>query len=115
MNQANKLHTNKENNKKRWVHRTPLLDELLVLVELLEVISRNGLDGALGDINVLSVGNEAKLHVGASNVGELVRTRETLITLGIVVLQTNLKLYGLEEVALVLLRTLEDLLDGRSQ
>ena len=41
-------------------------------------------------------------------------TRETLVTLGVVVLQTNLQFDGLDEVATLLLRSLEHVLDARS-
>ena len=51
-------------------------------------------------------------HVGTRNSRELDGTRETLVTLGVVVLQTDLKLDGLEEVTLLLiLRVVEQLLD----
>lgn len=51
-------------------------------------------------------------HVGAGNGGKLDGARETLVTLGVVVLQTDLKLDGLEEVSLLLiLRVVEQLLD----
>lgn len=51
-------------------------------------------------------------HVWAGNLGELDGSRETLITLGIVVLEANLQLDGLEEVALLGLQgVLKELLD----
>ena len=51
-------------------------------------------------------------HVGTGNGRQLDGTRETLVTLGVVVLQTDLKLDGLEEVPLLLiLRVVEQLLD----
>jgi hypothetical protein len=51
-------------------------------------------------------------HVGTGDGGQLDGARETLVTLGVVVLQTDLKLDGLEEVTLLLLeRVLEQLLD----
>lgn len=51
-------------------------------------------------------------HVGTGNGRQLDGARETLVTLGVVVLQTDLKLDGLEEVSLLLiLRVVEQLLD----
>jgi hypothetical protein len=92
---------------------TPLLDELLVLVELLEVITRGGIDSeTLNLVEMLGISDNAELHVGAGNIGELVRTSKTLITLGVVVLKTNLELDGLQEVSLLGLASLEDILDG---
>lgn len=130
-----------------------LLDELLVLVELLQVISRHGIDAVvLGTVEIVLVTKNtaditvSKLipityvlphpspddayqdisskdrsvgkvdipdgHVGAGNGGQLDGARETLVTLGVVVLQTDLKLDGLEEVSLLLiLRVVEQLLD----
>lgn len=61
-----------------------LLDELLVLVELLKVLnSHEGelLVELLGTVNVHGVGENAELHAGTGNVGELDGTRETLVTL----------------------------------
>lgn len=42
-------------------------------------------------------------HVGPGDLGELDGSGETLVSLGIVVLETNLELDGLEEVALLLI------------
>lgn len=51
-------------------------------------------------------------HVGTRDGGQTDGTGETLVTLGVVVLQTDLKLDGLEEVSLLLiLRVVEQLLD----
>jgi hypothetical protein len=79
-----------------------LLDKLLVLVELLQVI--DGLEfhtGSLGLIAMESITENAHGQVGAGNVRQLDGTRETLITLGIVVLQTNLEFNGFSEVTLL--------------
>jgi hypothetical protein len=114
-----------------------LLDQLLVLVELLQVISRHGVNTTvLGTIDIVLVTENATIvsaqvlpsfvrrnifalgsnipdgHVWAGNLGELDGSRETLITLGIVVLEANLQLDGLEEVALLGLQgVLKELLD----
>lgn len=51
-------------------------------------------------------------HLRAGHGRQTDSARETLITLGIIVLQTDLKLDGLEEVSLLLiLRVVEQLLD----
>ena len=102
-----------------------LLDELLVLVELLEVVG-----GHLGDldaIGLLAVGGvteDAALEVRAGDLGEAEGARETLVALGVVVLERDLELDRLGEVALLALHVLgadldrlaggvgEDVLDG---
>jgi len=96
-----------------------LLDELLVLVELLKII--NGLEfhtSTLGLITVESITENTDGHTGTSDVGKLDSTRETLITLGIVVLQTNLEFNSFSELALLFSRSSLDLVnnlsDGRS-
>jgi len=99
-----------------------LLDKLLVLVELLQVL--NGHEGKLlvellSTVDIGSIGKNAELHTGSGNVGELdstglkvsqVRihscscyrfTHETLVPLGVVVLETDLELNGLDEVSLL--------------
>jgi len=52
---------------------------------------------------IVLVTENADGHVGAGNAGQLDGTRETLVTLGIVVLETDLELDGLQEVALLLI------------
>lgn len=96
-----------------------LLDLLLVLVELLEVI--NGLElhaDLLGLVAVKSITENADGHLGAGDVGEADGARETLVTLGIVVLQSNLEFDSLDEVTLLLLGLELDLAnaltDGRN-
>ena len=96
-----------------------LLDKLLVLVELLQVINRLEFHtGTLGLITVESITKNTNSHTRTGNVGKLDGTRETLITLGIVVLQTNLKFNGFGEVTFLFFGTLEDFTnnvsDGRS-
>jgi len=96
-----------------------LLDLLLVLVELLQVINRLELHtDLLGLIAVKGITENANRHLGAGDVGETNGARETLVTLGIVVLKTNLELDGLDEVTLLLLGLeldgLDALADGRN-
>lgn len=90
-----------------------LLDELLVLVELLQVVDRHVLEfDELGAVNVGGIGENADRHARAGDVREPVTireyqslslssatrenaldgSRETLVTLGIVVLETDLEL-----------------------
>lgn len=61
--------------------------------------------------NVLSVTEHANLHLRARDVRELHGATETLVLLGIVVLQTDLKLHGLRELAILLLRVGQNLGD----
>jgi len=96
-----------------------LLDLLLVLVELLQVINGLVLHGdLLGLVAVKGITENADGHLGAGDVGETDGTRETLVTLGIVVLESNLELNSLNEVTLLLLGLQLDLAntlaDGRN-
>jgi hypothetical protein len=87
-----------------------LLDELLVLVELLEIVNRLEFHtSALGLITVESITKNTNSHVRTGNVGELDGTRETLITLRIVVLQTDLEFNGFSELTLLLLGSILNL------
>lgn len=116
-----------------------LLDELLVLVELLQVIGGHGVDtSVLGTIEIVLVTENAVHnwlvflaqshsyysyprrrfvpdgHVGAGDSGQLDGARETLVTLRVIVLQTDLELDGLEEVTLLsLVGVLQELGDLR--
>jgi hypothetical protein len=102
------------------VFASELLDQLLVLVELLQVISRHGIHSTvLGTIdivlvtenaihqlvllhpNIVEVENIPDRHVWAGNDWEADGSRETLVTLGIIVLQADLEFDGLEEVSLL--------------
>jgi len=79
------------------------LDELLVLVELLQVINRHVLEvNLLGTIYVGGISENADGHARARNVGKLDSSRETLVTLRIVVLETDLEFDSLDELALFL-------------
>ena len=99
--------------KKRGEARTEVLDKLLVLVELLKVIHGHELEtGLLGLIAVESVSENADGELGAGDVGELDAAGETLVLLGIVVLEADLELDSLSELLLVLLGVLEEAVDG---
>ena len=109
-----------------------LLDELLVLVQLLQVVGGHAVEAVvLGTVKIVlvtenaiinpsvsrSISNRVTNHIpdGHSRTREGRQTdgaRETLVTLRVIVLQTDLKLDGLEEVPLLLiLRVVEQLLD----
>lgn len=80
----------------------PLLDDLLVLVELLQAVHIDEVNASsLGFVAVLGISDHADLLVRSGDVGQTVSTGETLILVGIVVLETDLELDGLEEVSLV--------------
>lgn len=69
-----------------------LLNELLVLVELLEVINAHGVNTAvLRTVDIVLVTQNADAHVGAGDGGQLDSAGETLVTLGVIVLQTDLE------------------------
>jgi len=68
-----------------------LLHELLVLVELFEVFDRHAWDAVLvGLIDMRLVTEDTYGELGSSNVGKLDGTAETLVLLGIVVLEHDL-------------------------
>ena len=72
----------------------PLLDELLVLVEGLEEIEVNcvNLDVlGLNNVEMLGVSDQADLEAWSGDVGETDGSSETLVLLGIVVLEADLK------------------------
>jgi hypothetical protein len=101
----------------RVVLLSKLLDLLLVLVELLEVLhSLAGHTHGIGLLLVLGISEDAHLHVGPRDTGKLDGSTETLVLLGIVLLQTDLELHGLTELSPLGLigPRLEDL-DGLAQ
>lgn len=80
----------------------PLLDDLLVLLEGLQTFDVNEGHGLLLTlVDVLLIGNDHDADLGLARVGEDDGTTETLITGRIVVLETNLELDGLQEIALL--------------
>ena len=86
-----------------------LLDELLVLVELLERLDVHVIDAdALRLLAVLGVAEHAELELRAGDHGEGHGAVETLVLLGIVLLETNLELDGLGELAGLLLGLVKD-------
>mgnify|MGYP006112738597 FL=1 len=90
--------------KQEGVFLGPLLDLLLVLVELLESIHVGdiNLNLGLGDlISVLLIGNNADLEVWSWDVRKSDGTDESLILLWIVILKSNLELDSLGELSLL--------------
>ena len=72
-----------------------LLDQLLVLVELLQVVGGHGVDAAvLGTVDIVLVTKNADAHVGTRNRRQTDGARETLVTLGVIVLEANLTIIG---------------------
>lgn len=99
--------------KERVVLLGELLDKLLVLVELLEVLNVHAGDAVLLSLlAVLGVSENAHSHVGTGDLGEPDRAAETLVLLGIVVLETDLELDSLAELTLLLSGFLEHGSDG---
>ena len=80
----------------------PLLDKLLVLVELLQLIHGGHIntDVVGGDlVGVLLIGNEADLQVWSWDVWKSDGSNETLILLWVVILEGNLDLDSLGELS----------------
>jgi hypothetical protein len=74
------------------------------LVELLQVL--DGHEGEflvelLGSVDIHGVGENAERHPGSRNMGKSDGTRESLVTLGVVVLETDLEFDGLNKVPLL--------------
>ena len=67
---------------KSIVAGSPLLDRLLLLVELLQVIGAHSVElELLSNIEVLLISNDAHLGVGAGSLGQDIGTSETLVLL----------------------------------
>mmetsp|Transcript_16511 Transcript_16511/g.41197 ORF Transcript_16511/g.41197 Transcript_16511/m.41197 type:complete len:273 (+) Transcript_16511:142-960(+) len=86
-----------------------LLHQLLVLVQLLQVLHGARLDlDSLSLLAVLHVTQHAHLHARAGDVRQLHGARETLVLLGVVVLEADLELNGLHELARLRARGLQE-------
>merc|ERR1719495_748701 len=84
------------------------LDLLFILVQLLEVISRHGVHAnGLGLINMLLISQQTHLVLELGDVFQLDCSGESLVLLGIVVLEADLKVHSLSELPLLLLAVLE--------
>eukprot|EP00349_Pseudokeronopsis_sp_Brazil_P008614 CAMPEP_0202965884 /NCGR_PEP_ID=MMETSP1396-20130829/10028_1 /ASSEMBLY_ACC=CAM_ASM_000872 /TAXON_ID= /ORGANISM="Pseudokeronopsis sp., Strain Brazil" /LENGTH=203 /DNA_ID=CAMNT_0049689073 /DNA_START=89 /DNA_END=699 /DNA_ORIENTATION=+ len=80
----------------------PVLYLLLLLVELLQTLHVDAVNvEVLGFFHVLGVSNEADAHLWSWNVWQADSSSETLVLLGIVVLETDLQFDGLLELALL--------------
>ena len=89
---------------KKSVLLGPVLNELLVLVELLQVVERGDLNVdslSLDLISVLLVGNQTDLETWSWDIWEADGSDETLVLLWVVILKTNLELDGLGELSLL--------------
>jgi hypothetical protein len=90
-----------------------LLNKLLVLVQLLEVINTHVLNtNTIGLFAMDGISKHAALDIGAGDGRKAEGTGETLVPLGIVVLQGDLDLNGLSEVTLLSLKFSTVLGDG---
>jgi len=79
-----------------------LLDQLLVLVQLLQVVSRHGVEfEVLRAVDVVLVAEDADGHVRAGDLWEFDGAGETLVTLRVIVLEADLEFDRLQEVSLL--------------
>lgn len=87
--------------KEEIVLLSKLLNQLLVLVKFLKVVNTHVVDAnTVSLLAVSSISEHAALDVGTRNGGEAEGSRETLVTLGVVVFEGDLDLNGLREVTL---------------
>mmetsp|Transcript_15986 Transcript_15986/g.28434 ORF Transcript_15986/g.28434 Transcript_15986/m.28434 type:complete len:238 (-) Transcript_15986:94-807(-) len=90
-----------------------LLHQLLVLVKLLQLLNVECVHTDAGRLlAMLHIPEHAQLHLRASHERKLHGAAETLVLLGIIVLQTDLQLNGLSELPLLLLGSFQDGLDS---
>lgn len=103
-------HTNESGRGEESIVRVgELLDELLVLLELLQVILGHGGDtSGLSALNILGITNNADRELLLGGDGEADNTGKTLVLDGVVVLQSDLELDGLDELALLLTGVLQN-------
>merc|ERR1719312_1301454 len=95
--------------KESIIGSSKLLNLLLVLVQLLKVISRHGVHAkGLGFINMLLISQQTNLVLELGHVLQLDGSGETLILLGIIVLEADLEVHSLGELPLLVLAVLED-------
>ena len=79
-----------------------LLDQLLVLVQLLQVFNRHGFStNGLSSVDIEGITEDTESHVWSWDLRQLQGTRETLVSLRVVVLQTDLQFDGFQEVSLL--------------
>merc|ERR1719312_699193 len=86
-----------------------LLDLFLVLIELLQVVSRHKRNTLrLCVITMLLVTQEAHLELGAGDVLQLDGSGESLVLLWVIILEADLEVYRLSKLARLVLRMLQD-------
>lgn len=79
----------------------PHLDKLLVLVKFLEILDGHGVvANVLRSIYVVCISEYTYRHLWTRNLRHLHCSRETLVSLRVVVLQADLKFYCFREVSL---------------
>merc|ERR1719357_2341124 len=79
-----------------------LLDFLLVLIQLLQIVSRHAIETKrLGLVTVLLISQKANFEFRTWHMFELDGSRETLVLLWIVVLEANLKVNSLSKLTLL--------------
>lgn len=79
-----------------------LLDQLLVLVQLLQIIRAHRIyPKVLGPVNVMLVPKNTDGHVGTRYFRQLDSAGETLVALRVIVLEADLELHSLKEIALL--------------
>jgi len=89
------------------------IHQLLVLVELLQVVRAHSINTVvLGSVDIVLVTEDADRHARARDTGELDGAAETLVTLRVIVLEADLELDGLEEIALLrVLAVVQEIMD----
>merc|ERR1719148_567412 len=93
-----------------------LLHQLLVFVEFLEVLNALVWDTCtLCLLAMHSIAQHANLHAWPWHVWQLDRSSEALVSLCVVILQSDLQLHGLQELARLLLGTLNHVTDALLQ
>mmetsp|Transcript_2639 Transcript_2639/g.5979 ORF Transcript_2639/g.5979 Transcript_2639/m.5979 type:complete len:247 (+) Transcript_2639:252-992(+) len=92
------------------------LDEFLVLVEFLECLDVHEVDARLARLlAVHSVAQDAHLHPRTGHMRQLHSAGETFVPLRVIVLESDLQVDSLDELALLLLRASLDLRDSLLQ
>merc|ERR1719180_48272 len=88
------------------------LNLLLVRVQLLQVVSGHEVDAlGLSLVTMLLISQQTNLELLAGHMLQLDSARETLVLLGVVVLQANLEVHSLLELPWLVLGSLENILD----
>lgn len=100
----------------REARLTELLDELLILVEILETLSVLELQTQRSSfLAVVGIAQHTHTHLWSWNVWKLDVSSETLVLLRVILLQSDLELNGLHEVALLLCGTGQHAINALAQ